>query len=78
MCKQNYRLQEFRTKENMTQEELANLLGISKDYLSMIERGIRNPSFKLAKKIADVFCTTVDDIFFSNHQNKTYGDRTSA
>ncbi len=64
MKKQNFRLHEFRRKENMTQEELAKLLGISKDYLSMIERGVRNPSFKLAKKIADVFSATVDDIFF--------------
>lgn len=64
MKKQNFRLQEYRRREKMTQEELANQLGISKDYLSMIERGVRNPGFKLAKKIADIFCTTVDNIFF--------------
>ncbi len=59
-------IEKLRKQKEITQEELAIKLDVTKDYISMIERGARTPSFKLAKKIADYFNTTVDDIFFDN------------
>ena len=41
-------------------------MNVAPDYISMIERGVRSPGFSLAKKIADFFGTTIDDIFFNN------------
>lgn len=62
----------YRKKEQITQKELADLLGVTKDYISRIETGKVNPSFNLAKKIADLFCTTVDNIFFISKSNENF------
>ena len=50
MFKSNLKL--YRTRKNITQLELAKKTGVTKDYISMIERGKRNPGIFLAKKIA--------------------------
>ena len=55
--------------EKITQEEVAEILGINKNYYSMLETGVRTPSFKLAKKIADLFNSSVDEIFFNELNN---------
>ncbi len=61
----NNRVSEFREKAGVTQLEMARSLDITSDYLSMIERGVRTPGFKLSKKIADYLNTTVDLLFFN-------------
>ncbi|MCY8247885.1 helix-turn-helix transcriptional regulator, partial [Bacillus inaquosorum] len=38
--------------------------------LGAIERGDRTPSLSLAKKIADYYGTTVDEIFFTQNRHK--------
>ena len=60
------KLKDFRKNRDLTQIELAKDLHISNDYLSSIERGVKTPGFKLSKKIADYFESTVDEIFFNN------------
>lgn len=42
-----------RTSKNMTQKQLADKTGISQADISKIEKGIRNPSLKLLKKLAE-------------------------
>lgn len=66
------KLEELRKEKGLTQEQLSTELKITSDYVSMIERGARSPGFKLAKKIADFFSRTVDEIFFDNEQNETF------
>jgi transcriptional regulator with XRE-family HTH domain len=39
-----------RIKSGYTQKDIAQVLGIHKNYYSMIETGTRKPGFKLAKK----------------------------
>ena len=39
-------IKKFRTEQNLTQEKLSELCGISCDYLSEIERGKKTPSLK--------------------------------
>lgn len=58
------KLKQLRIDKHIKQVDLARTLDITNDYLSSIERGSRTPSFKLAKKIADYFELTVDEIFF--------------
>lgn len=67
-----------RIKSGYTQKDMAQILGIHKNYYSMIETGTRKPGFKLAKKIADTFGKTVDEIFFKNPYNKTLGNENLA
>ncbi|MFX3673320.1 MAG: helix-turn-helix transcriptional regulator [Paenisporosarcina sp.] len=47
-----------------TLTEVSKDLGITRQMLSAIESGIRTPSLDLAKKIADYFESTIDEIFF--------------
>lgn len=45
-------------------------LKITPQMLGAIERGDRTPSLYLAKKIADYYGTTIDDIFFKQKGHK--------
>ncbi|CEP89795.1 transcriptional regulator [[Clostridium] sordellii] len=56
----------YRKNKNLTQSELAEQVGVTKDYISMIERGKKNPGIFLAKRIALVLNSTIDEIFFEN------------
>lgn len=47
-------LKEERTKKNMTQQELADKVGVARQTISMIEMGQNKPSVELAKKIGKV------------------------
>lgn len=53
----------LRTKKNLTQEELAQKLGITRQTVISIEKGNYTPSVLLALKIAAVFKVRVEDIF---------------
>lgn len=46
-------LKEFREKAELTQEELAKDIEISRPYYTEIEKGLKNPSVKVAKRIAN-------------------------
>lgn len=60
------RLKELREENNLLQKEMAEMLNISLSFYSSIERGKRNPTLDLAKKIADLFDLKIEDIFFEN------------
>ncbi len=57
------RLREFRSQQGINQSDLGRLVGVSRQTISMIERGDYSPSVTLALKIARYFETTVEDIF---------------
>lgn len=65
----------YRKKHNLTQKDLSVLLGVTPDYVSQIERG-RIPGMETAKKIAEIFGTTIDEIFFTNQQNIEFDNKT--
>ena len=48
-----YNIKKYRVMNNLTQDKLSELTGISSDYLSEIERGKRVPSLKRLIMIAD-------------------------
>ena len=53
----------LRTQRGLTQEELANKVGITRQTVISVEKGNYTPSVLLALKIASVFKTPVEDIF---------------
>ena len=55
-------IRKLRLREKMTQTELAEKLGVSKQVVSAYEKGIRNPPYDVLIKITDVFCTSVDSL----------------
>ena len=48
-------LKEYRAKINVNQHEMGQLVGVSRQTISQIERGDYSPSVTLALKIAKVF-----------------------
>jgi len=61
MLKTNIALLRF--ERNMTQEDLANLVGIRRETIARLEKGLYNPSLKIAMDIAKVFDKTVEEVF---------------
>ena len=54
-----------RVKRKWSQQELANLLGVSQSAINKYELGTRKPSDKIKVKIAKLFNMSVEDIFFT-------------
>lgn len=63
-------LQELRKNKNLTQEQVAKILTISVQYLSMLENGIRNPSDTLKQKMAKLYGCDIADIFLTINSTK--------
>lgn len=57
-------VQTLRQKARVTQEALAEAVGVSRQTIIAIERGNYAPSVFLALKIAAYFKVSVEDIFF--------------
>ena len=57
------RIRELRARDRLSQEELAQKVGVRRETIGNLENGRYNPSLKLAMDIAQVFGTTVEDIF---------------
>jgi putative transcriptional regulator len=57
------RIKEFRARYDLTQEGLANQVGVRRETIVFLERGKYNPSLKLAHKIAKVLQTTIEELF---------------
>ena len=57
------RVKEFRTKKNLTQEELAERVGVRRETIIFLEQGKYNPSLKLALNIAKELKIPIDELF---------------
>jgi len=57
------RIKEYRARCGMTQEELAELVGVRRETIVHLEKGRYNPSLKLAYDIARVFGVPIEEIF---------------
>ncbi|HPT91895.1 MAG TPA: helix-turn-helix transcriptional regulator [Acetivibrio sp.] len=58
------RLKIARAEKNMTQDELANLVGVSRQTISSIETGQFNPSAKLALILCIALDKKFEDLFY--------------
>ncbi len=56
-------LEELRKERGVKQEELADVLKVSRQTISSLENGRYNPSIILAFKIAEYFNKTIEEIF---------------
>lgn len=57
------RLKEHRARIGVNQSELGKMAGVSRQTISLIERGDYSPSVTLALKLAKIFGTSVEEIF---------------
>ena len=65
------RLKNLRKNANVTQEQLAEYLGISYQAVSKWETGIGLPDISLLPRIANFFETTTDELFGLNQKIET-------
>lgn len=57
------KIKEFRAKLNLTQEQLADKVGVRRETIVFLEQGKYNPSLKLAHDVAKVLKTSIDKLF---------------
>ncbi len=57
------RIKELRARYDMTQEELADKVGVRRETIVFLERGKYNPSLKLAHDISKVLNAKIEEIF---------------
>ncbi|ARD23943.1 MULTISPECIES: helix-turn-helix transcriptional regulator [Shewanella] len=57
------RLKVLRAERDLTQAQLADLLGVSRQTVNAIEKGKFDPSLPLAFKAAKLFGLTIEDVF---------------
>lgn len=60
----NLRLKSARAAKDLSQEELARAVGVSRQTISAIEKGDYNPTIRLCVKICQVLDCTLDDLFW--------------
>jgi len=53
----------FRAMHNLTQEELAKKVGVTRQTMNAIEKNKYSPSLELAFKICELFDVTVEQVF---------------
>lgn len=67
------RLKVYRAELGINQAELGLKAGVSRQTISLIERGDYSPSVVLALKLAKIFNTSVEAIFTYEEENETEG-----
>jgi putative transcriptional regulator len=70
------RIKEYRTRLNLTQEDLAKTVGVRRETIVFLEQGKYNPSLKLAHDVAHALHTTIDDLFIFEENGPVPGERT--
>ncbi len=62
-------LEKLRKERGIKQEDLADILEVSRQTISSLEKGRYNPSIQLAFKIARFFDLKIEDIFIYEEES---------
>ena len=57
------RIKELRARYNLTQDDLADKVGVTRQTLLYLEKGKYNPSLVLAYKVAKALHSTIEEVF---------------
>lgn len=57
-------IQELRIKKNLTQQDLAEAVDVTRATIIALEKGSYNPSLELAFRLAKFFKTSIEKIFY--------------
>jgi len=60
----------WRAKKRMTQQQLADLAGVSRQTIMQLEKNKYNPSLILAYTIAEILDAKIEDLFIFNKEEK--------
>ena len=64
------RIAEKRKARGLTQQQLASLLGVTRQTIISLENDRYNPSILLAHKIAQIFDARIEDIFIFGEEDR--------
>ena len=57
------RLKEYRARRGITQEKLAEMVGVRRETIIFLEKGRYNPSLRLAHHVAQALEAGIEEIF---------------
>jgi putative transcriptional regulator len=64
------RIKEFRARHDLTQEDLAQKVGVRRETIVFLEKGTYNPSLRLAYDVAKALDTTIEELFLMEEEKK--------
>lgn len=64
----NLRLKSARAALDMSQQQLADAVGVSRQTMNAIEKGDYNPTIKLCRSICRVLGKTLDELFWEEEE----------
>ena len=64
------KIRELRKSKKVTQDELAEAVGVTRQTIISLENGKYNASLVLAHKLAQFFETTIEEIFIFNMEDE--------
>ena len=67
------RLEEFRTRNGLTQQELADRVEVSRQTIISLENGRYNPSILLAFRLAHQFKMQIEELFLYSEEEENHG-----
>ncbi len=65
----NLRLKSARAGKDLSQQELADLVGVSRQTINAIEKGDYNPTIRLCLTICHVLGKSLDELFWEEEDN---------
>jgi len=63
-------VKKIRVEKNISQQELADMIGIHSTHVSRYERNLALPSIEIAKKMAEALNVTVDTLIYGTQDEK--------
>lgn len=66
----NLALKLARAQKDLTQKDLAEIVGVSRQTINAIEKGEYNPTIKLCRKLCRVLGKSLDELFGEDDENE--------
>jgi len=66
----NMKLKLARVEKNLTQEELAELVQVTRQTIGLIEKGNYNPTLRLCINLAKALDRTLDSLFWEEEKHE--------
>lgn len=66
----NLRMKAARAARNLSRQQLAELVGVSRQTINAIEKGDYNPTIRLCRAICRALGTTLDELFWTEEEEE--------
>lgn len=63
-------LKQIRSDKNLSQGQLAEIIGMHSTHISRYERNLASPTIEVVKKIAEALNVSADNLIYGNSQQK--------